>query len=299
MYPRKIDDSLWMLGNDYFHVYLIRGSLKCALVETGVSATADIVIQQLSALNVRPDFIVVTHPHSDHLTGLDYLRRFLPGAVVVAGKGAEEFAAHPKAALSMIMEDRHVRDELAVRGIKSRTDKMVSPPSLSGCRVACDEEELDLGGLTVVFQEALGHSPGNILVQIRETNTLLVSDSLGNHYPGRGFFPTFFTGFHDYMATIDRLEKRHPQKVGLAHNGFFETIEAIDEIFRHARQAAIAVRNHIIQSDGNNEDIAEELFTFYYTDELAVYSPQNIRNCCRLLVRRIRESDAVRPAIPR
>jgi glyoxylase-like metal-dependent hydrolase (beta-lactamase superfamily II) len=298
MYPRKINDSLWILGNDYFHIYLIRGSRKCALVETGVSATADIVINQLSTLKIRPDFIIVTHPHSDHITGLDPLRRFLPGAVVIAGQGAEEFVTHPKAASSMIMEDRHVRDELAVRGIKSRTDIMASPPSLSGCRIVRHKEELALGGLTIAFQEALGHSPGNILVHIKDTDTLLVSDSLGNHYPGRGFFPTFFTGFNDYLATIDRLEKFHPQKIGLAHNGFFEMTETIREVFRQAKQTAVDVRHHIMQSSSGNEAAAEELFTFYYTDELAVYSPQNIRNCCRLLVRRIRESDTIQPSVP-
>jgi glyoxylase-like metal-dependent hydrolase (beta-lactamase superfamily II) len=289
MYPYKRNDNLWILGNDYFHIYLIRGTKACALVETGISATVDILLNQLSYLKVKPDFIIVTHPHSDHITGLNYLKESFPHAKVIAGKDAESFIAHPKSALSLITEDLHMVETMTSRGLCSSIRVISSVPSLAGCNVVNDEEELNLGNITIRFLEVKGHSPGNIIVQIPDIDTALVSDSLGNHYPGRGFYPTFFTGYTDYMATIDHLENLNPKNLGLAHNGFFSSREEIKNIFQKARQCANDVRNYIIETKKKDEEIAKDLFTFYYTDELAVYSPQNILNCCRLLVRRIRE----------
>lgn len=96
MFPRQVAENLWIFGNDYFHIYLVKGSNACALVEIGISSTADVLLEQLSYIGAKPDFLIVTHPHSDHITGLDYLRNSFPQATVVAGKGADSFITHPK-----------------------------------------------------------------------------------------------------------------------------------------------------------------------------------------------------------
>lgn len=207
MFPRKINDHLWILGNEFFHVYLIAGKSACALYETGISATADIVLRQLSALGVKPDYLIVSHPHSDHIAGLDYLKQAYPAASVIAGEGSESFVSHPKAAPSMIAEDAFMLKVLTERGVAQSAKTIESPPSLAGSRVVRDGEELDLGGLKIRFMEAKGHSPGNILVHVPALETVLVSDSLGNRYPGRGFFPVFFTGYDDFMKTVKRIKK--------------------------------------------------------------------------------------------
>lgn len=289
MFPRQAADHLWILGNDYFHIYLIRGSNASALVETGISATVEILREQLSYIGTKPDFLIVTHPHSDHITGLDYLRDSFPGVMVIAGEGAESFISHPKARPSMILEDGHMTESMMARGLISCGPVIKSPPSLSECKIVTGGEELDMGGFIIRFFEAKGHSPGNILVQIPGIKTLLVSDSLGNRYPGRGFFPTFFTGFNDYLNTIDCLEKLDPMILGLAHNGFFSEREEIRNIFREARNAAWDVKTYIINDTRDDNEIAEDIFRFYYNDELKFYSSQNIFNCCRLLVRRVRD----------
>lgn len=289
MYPVKINDHLWVLGNDYFHHYLIMGEESSALVEMGISATAGIVVAQLSSFGVEPDYLIVTHPHSDHITGLDYLKNSYPYAAVIAGAGAESFLSHPKAAQSLIAEDKHMLKALTARGLCPQASPVKNAPSLAGCKVVQDEEEVDLGDLKIHFLKVKGHSPGNILVHIPALNTLLVSDSLGNHYPGRGFFPVFFTRFKDYLETIDRLEKVSPTFLGLAHNGLFSDRKNIASIFLNAKKAASDVRRYISGDKRSDEEIAKDLFGFYYTDELAIYSSQNILSCCRLLVRRVRE----------
>ena len=289
MFPSQVTDNLWILGNDYFHLYLIKGSDACALVETGISATADILLEQLSSMGTEPDFLIVTHPHSDHVTGLDSLKHAFPRATVMVGNGAESFLNHPKAVKNIINEDRHMAESMASHGLLTRRQVITSVPSLAGCTVMSDGNELYLGGLMIRFLEAKGHSPGNLLVHIPGLKTLLVSDSLGNRYPGQRFFPTFFTGYDDYLATIDHLASLDPMILGLAHNGLFSKDEEIKEAFQKSRESANYVKAYVINDARDDETIARNLFRLYYNDELTIYSPENILNCCRLLVRRIRE----------
>ena len=77
-HPARLADGLWVLGNSYFNLYLVRGKAAAALVDAGISAMADDVIGQLETLGVTPDYLVVTHPHPDHINGLDALRERFP-----------------------------------------------------------------------------------------------------------------------------------------------------------------------------------------------------------------------------
>ncbi|KQC07570.1 MAG: hypothetical protein APR62_06295 [Smithella sp. SDB] len=288
-FPNQVTDNLWILGNDYFHFYLIKSNNVCALVEIGISATVDLLLEQLSSIGMKPDFLIVTHPHSDHVTGLDSVKQAFPKAKVMVGEGAESFLRHPKAIKSTIVEDHYMMKSMSSHGLLTMRPTATFVPSLSGCMVMKDDNELDLGGLTIRFLEAKGHSPGNILVYIPAIKAVLVSDSLGNHYPEQGFFPTFFTGYADYMATIDRLSALNPEILGLAHNGLFLKNEDIKDIFQKSRDSANYVKKYIIYDNRDDETTAGNLFKFYYNDELTIYSPGNILNCCRLLVRRVRE----------
>jgi len=113
MFPRKINDNLWILGNPYFHIYLIKGSKKCALFEVGISATVESTVMQINALTLKPDYLIVSHPHSDHITGLDDLKKTFPAAEIIVGQDAESFVNHPQWASSMVTEDQYMLTAMA------------------------------------------------------------------------------------------------------------------------------------------------------------------------------------------
>lgn len=288
-FPRLLTDNLWVLGNYFFNLYLVRGRKAAALIEAGISATVDAVIDQLENLQIEPDYLVLTHPHSDHFTGLPGLRERFPRAAVVTGSGAREFVQHPKAAGMMIAEDRFMSRQLAARGIvpgRPPLERIEFPPN----HTAVDEAlVIDLGGLTLECQRVDGHAPGNIVVHLPQLHTLILSDSLGFHFPGRGFCPLFFTGYPDYMATLERLAALQPKIIGPAHQGPLFDRQAGDALSR-ARQDALDLHARIISAHERGEDICGRLFKEYYQDEFKLYSPANIESCVQLLVRRALES---------
>lgn len=288
-FPQKLAENIWVLGHSLFHSYLVRGKKFSALFEMGMSATADALISQLSNLGVCPDYLIVSHPHSDHVCGLAALKKAFPSAAIIAGEGAEEFLAHPKGAAALIHEDRHVAKGLARLGVVSRQSPITAAPTLSGCLAVPDGKKLDLGGTEIVFLEAKGHSPGNIVVHVPAVDILLAADSLGNLYIQGGFFPIFFTGYNDYLATIRLLQAVNPAMVGLAHSGLYTNTPDVQKAFADSIACAEQARDRILNDAREDEAVAQDIFQYYYHDELAVFSPENIIGCCRLLVRRVRE----------
>lgn len=288
MLPHSLTEDFYVLGHPYFQIYLIKGKNKSALVEMGISATADCVIGQLSSLCVRPDYLIVTHPHGDHICGLDAFKGAFPDAVVVMGEGAVGFLDHPKAVESLIREDCHMAFFMSGQGLVANRPAIECFSSLSGSKTVTDGEVLDLGEMKIHFLNAKGHAPGSILVHIPGLNALLVSDSLGYRCSGMGFFPVFFTGYAEYLATIDAIEALKPEIIGLAHHGFMQGPDVRTTI-QEARDAARGVMDRIVSDIREDEIVVRDLFEDYYHNELTLYTKENILVCCRLLVRRARE----------
>lgn len=289
-YPLFIHDRLQVLGHPFFHVYLVSGKNASALIEMGVSATADTVVEQLAALNIRPDYLIVSHPHGDHINGLPALKQAFPEARVVAGVGAPEFLAHPRTGPSLVHDDRYMTAFLKDQGIvNSRPPINVGPILDDDTLIAGDGGVIDLGGLTLEFLIAKGHAPGNLAVHIPQLRTLMVSDSLGFYFMRHRFFPIYFTGYADYMETIDRLESLRPGIIAPAHQTFFQGAD-VGRAFDLARGEAEAMKKRILKHTGDDDDIIQEIYEDFYRDELLLYPKENIIGCCRLLSRRSREA---------
>lgn len=287
-YPANLNECLWVLGNYYFHIYYIKGKNRSALIETGVSATVGGVIEQLRLIGGIPDYLIITHPHGDHINGLPGLHEAFPDATVIAGPGAAEFVSNPKIGSSLVYDDRHITEFLYNKGLTRTNLSLTQPPSLENSMVMKEGDSLDLGGISLLFYPVYGHSPGNLSLYSPEMKSLFVSDSLGFYYPDKRFFPIFFTGYDDYMAALDFLESFNAGIVAPAHQAVFRG-EDTGKAFFMARSNARTLKKSI-QSDPRSEDeIVQELFNDYYRDELCLYPEENIRGCCKLLVRRSRE----------
>lgn len=275
-----------VLGNYIINLYLIKGGKETALFETGISGITDAVISQLEALGVTPDYLILSHPHSDHATGLPGLMNRFPEAEVVAGAGAREFITHPKAGPLMLAEDAFMTQGLLHRGITPGRPPIDTVPDLSEARIITDKTMLDLGDVSLELIPVSGHSPGNIIARVQDI--VFCSDSLGFHFPGRGFWPLFFTGAAAYFSTLDYIQKLAPAVICPAHLGPLKHDAAAGGI-QAAIDAAHAFINRVTRTLLPDQELLAQLLEESYRDEFTLYTEENIANCNQLLVKRARQ----------
>ena len=289
LFPRQLASHFWLLGNYHFNLFLIIGKKASALIELGISAITDTVIEQLNHLGISPQYLVMTHPHSDHVTGLMGLQERFPGAVLITGQGADDFINHPKAQQAIINEDRFMSEALRLRGIlpkRSPIKKMVLPDQ----RITIKEEtNIDLGDTVMRCIPVAGHAPGSLVVQLPQQKAVIAADALGFHFNGRCFLPLYFTSYPLFLASLHKIISLKPSLLGIGHQSPF-----VGETAQKALSAALKqtelLHQEITRDKRSDETLATELFKLHYRDEFTLYSPENIRGCCQLLVKRSRQA---------
>ena len=286
-FPMEITPHVKILGNYFFNLFLVIGRNKSALFETGISGVIDSVIGQLGALGISPDYLIPSHPHSDHITGLPGLIKEFPRAEVVLGAGANKFITHPKAGPLLVKEDSFMSRGLEKMGIKPGRPSLEKIPGLSESIVVENRKSLDLGGDIVLdLIKVDGHSPGNLMGFVKKDRALFCSDSLGFHFPGRGFWPLFFTNTHEYLSTIDLIQAFEPLVLCPAHQGpFKDTAKAI----LASRKMTLSTIKRINKTPFSDKKLSLEMFEESYQDEFTLYTESNIKNCNHLLIKRARE----------
>jgi glyoxylase-like metal-dependent hydrolase (beta-lactamase superfamily II) len=291
-FPFELADGLYVLGNKHFFTFLAIGETH-ALIELGVSATAPLVVAQMAVLGIKPEkvgYLVVPHAHYDHLSGLPYYQALFPQARVVCSDRARKTMSNPRVLEQFFKEDDVTSAWLEETGKGRRTYSWLPGATLEAEMIVGDGDVLALGqNNTLKFIAASGHSPCSLALYLPERETLLVSDSLGFFLGPEENFPLFFYNFDAYLKTIHRLSRVGAVIVAAAHELIF-TEEDATGCFNVAEEAARKLYRYIYAFQGSREELIAELHHRYYHNGLRVYSPQNIKACVELLVRRVKDS---------
>jgi len=289
-FPWEVAKGVYVLGNRHFFSFLLCGS-SLALVEVGISSTAPLVVEQIKALGMAPadiGYLVVSHAHFDHLTGLPCFLAVCPQAQVVSSAAAYRVMGNVRVMEHFLKEDAYTSRWLRERGEAPAAvceEAFNMPRSVT---VVGDGDTLDLGrGLVLEFLAAPGHSPCGLGVHLPGVSVLLVADSLGFFLGADENFPLFFHSYPAYIETIERFRRIGAGITAPAHELIF-TGDNSTRCFQVALDAARAVFESVSLFKGE-EDLAFVLSKQYYQGGLRMYSPENIKVCADYLIRRARE----------
>lgn len=250
-----IDDqvcSIPKLGS----VYLLNEEKK-ALVDSGPPSSANIVLDGIRKVGVRPEdinYIIVTHVHVDHAGGAGVLLKDMPQAqVVVHHKGARHLLK-----LAELMES--TRKTVGTEIIAQWGE--VVPVEPERVQVVHDNDVIQLSEEQVLnFIDAPGHAPHELCIYERRNGGIFTGEALGLYFADEVLLPCHPPPSFDLevcINTIQRLMTLNASRLYFAHFGVTDRVEeilqlAIDKLQIYGNIVADAIKENAL------DDITERV----------------------------------------
>jgi hydroxyacylglutathione hydrolase len=194
-HPFRLNLGEGRFADRFVYSYLIVGKTIC-LVDTGVAATAPLILDTLKDLGRSPgeiSLILLTHAHPDHIGGCALIKKLAPVPVAV----------HPT-------ERRWVEDvalQYRERPIPNLFELV--PEGVPVDRELTDGETISWEeGKTIRVIATPGHSPGSVSFFFEEEGALFSGDSI----PAAGHIPIYSDPVAS-MASVEKLKRLPNVKV--------------------------------------------------------------------------------------
>ncbi len=143
------------------------GLRSCLVIDPG--AESETIIKAMKKEEVRPEMILATHCHGDHIGAVNELLEAFPDAVFAAGKEEADWPADAVKNLSYGF------------GMPMR----LKPPT----RLLAGGQDLEVAGLSFKVISVPGHSPGSVVLYCQSGEAVFTGDTLFAQNIGRGDLP--------------------------------------------------------------------------------------------------------------
>jgi glyoxylase-like metal-dependent hydrolase (beta-lactamase superfamily II) len=223
LYPKQLRPDIYLLDEGHMATgYVVVGEEKVCVIDT-MNGFTDIK-SFVRGFTDKPIIVINTHGHPDHIFGNVYFDE-----AYIHEKDlelAEMFAKHPDF-------------------IKACEEHGFSMPPFKTIK---EGDVIDLGGKTLEIYELPGHTPGGIVLLLKEDRILFTGDSI-NHYLWMmldGCLP-----MKDYVAALDRILFLEDKADYILH-GHASDFDDIS-LMRCIRQGAMEIVEGKTENDGPYE----------------------------------------------
>jgi glyoxylase-like metal-dependent hydrolase (beta-lactamase superfamily II) len=246
-------------GDRDVYLYLLAGSERSVLVDTGLDRTPAAVVapylERIGLARERVTDVVITHADTDHSGGISAVRELLPEAVIHGHEADRELIEDVEALIER--RYRELRDRLGVDDTPEarawtrecardgRVDSLCAP----GAQIQLEP------GWTVEVLHTPGHSRGSVSLWDGRRRIAVVSDAvLGDGLPtrdGAPAFPPTYRFLGEYLGTVRQLQLLAPELLltghyppmdGPAAAAFLRHSRAFAERLEHELERALAGR---------------------------------------------------------
>lgn len=224
---------------------------------------ADMVENEL--YGKKPDCIILTHSHYDHVMGAAALAERWKGIPVIGGEYTSYVFSRDSA--------KDLMFEMDVNAAREMGKECFEANCTDGLRVDItvkDGEIIDVCGLKLQALAFPGHTKCSMGFYCPENKTLLSSETLGV-YGENGAMPILLTSYVQGMQSLEKARALDAENIVLPHYGMISGKENCRKYFESAEREFSWVRDNVLYWHGkglSNSDIIEKIKEKYYTGHI-------------------------------
>ncbi len=255
--PTKVHQGLYFLGREELPIYLVKGEREAFLIEGGLKPITPLVLNQISEYDIDPSSIsglVILHSHYDHTGAVPSLKRNLPNLIIHGSERCRANLSNPKVLRFIDKVNDSIIEYLGLRGTLGDCEQAID--SLTVEITHKQGDSVELGGVSLHFYEAPGHSDCGMAVYIPQWETLFISDFGGFLNDIDDIFAVPFQDINLYIETIKKLSELDVKVICLGHFGILTERDAAD-FFKRALDATHGLHGKVIENLSSLEEVPQ------------------------------------------
>lgn len=213
--------------------FLLVSEKSAVLLDAGFDFCAEKTADNIqSVLKDRPlDYILASHTHYDHMSGIPVIKRRYPMLKVAGSRQAQKVLAKDAVKTLMRSLNASFATDAGITHIPDRIGELSIDVALD------DGETIRLADMTIQAVATPGHTRCAMSYYFQEERLLVCSETIGitPHYPE--VTPCFIVGYQSTLEAIERSRALRPEHVFVSHSGLIPSGEA-DMFFDNARREA-------------------------------------------------------------
>jgi len=242
-------------------IYLVVGTEKTAVVDAGMAYSADKMVENIKEiLGDRPlDYVLLTHSHYDHASGVSALKKAWPQTVVCGGAYAKHIFESDKAKLLI-----SGLNDIACKLYTGKSLTGFSPELLAVDHVMAEGDKISLGNHEITLYETPGHTRCSVTYLMDETY-LFACESIGVVKGDWDYYPTYLISYKDSAAAVEKCASLPARYVLIPHSFICDLEESpqLWDVCRKGMEDSKALIMKLYKEHGDIEAMLEGYASVY------------------------------------
>lgn len=238
--------------------FMLKGTEKKALIDSSGPENAFNILERLKSMNLTPDILILTHSHWDHAGGTHIFQEKIKNLEVLGAKSGVKSLKNNKKYNDCFYP--FFKDLKSIEGIK----------------VVEDEEEINLGELTLKIYETPGHTNCSISIFDEKNKNLIIGDVLGYLWTKELIIPPIMPpdfSEEKLFSSFEKIKDIDYKSLSLAHFGLL-TEEFALNFLQKAEDSYIEWRDFIISKWKEYDNLNETVKSFIsQLNSIGIFDP--------------------------